>query len=817
MLRRVSFSAALAALALPVLLCGPAGADPGADPGDGPGDDPVSHAEQRKAQPRQDGRRVELSRRAKRAKQVESDAPLTVTIDQLSPSTMPERGVVRISGTVTNTDTAPWSTINVRPFISAAPLTSAAELEEAAKTPDDVVVGDRINDEVHKDFIEELAPGQSAPYNFSIPRRLLGAEAPGVYWFGVHALGEGPEGRDDNADGRARTFLPLVPQARGGQQPTAVVIPLRHQLVYADDGSLEDLAGWTKTLSPGGRLRSLVDFGASSGDRTVSWVVDPGLVDAVRRLAAGNSPRSLEPNLRVGQDDGEDETDPSAPPGEDTGEGTGDETDEDSGEGSGDDSGDDSGDEPSEEPSEPEATAGSPLDLDQLDPMVQAAGRAAQAWLDRLGAAMRSEDEVMTLPYGDVDVAAAARHDPQLLQRAATRSASGGLAGFDVATTPVVASPSGYLDADGLRLVPEGSEVLLTDAMFSPPKPSVASLDGRRVVVTSTGAADGGPGPGDRTGVTSMRQRLLAEAAVRFLDDERTPLTMMVPHDWNPADGGGTFFGGLDVDWLDLTSVDRVAASSPAEPVPSTSLRYPSWQEGAELDAPSFEAADALIRSGAALQNLLSLNNLVSGTVTDQALGTTSYSARTRPSTNRTSADRSRQWIDDRLGQVLVSAPRAVTLSSSSGQFNATITNQLDQPVTVSLQAESDDQLQISSPRRVEVPANKQFTVLLTARTDENGIHEVTLLVTDKRGAPLGASTRISVRSAQLSNVIWLFIGIGAALLFGAIAVRLFRRVRAARRTPPDPGPDPGPDAGPDGAPTVSGEADKHTAGAGTR
>ena len=88
---------------------------------------------------------------------------------------------------------------------------------------------------------------------------------PGVYWFGVHALGESAEGRDQTADGRARTFLPLVPEARTGQEPTAIVIPLRHQLVYTDDGSLDDLAGWTQTLSQGGRLRSLVDFGASSG------------------------------------------------------------------------------------------------------------------------------------------------------------------------------------------------------------------------------------------------------------------------------------------------------------------------------------------------------------------------------------------------------------------------------------------------------------------------------------------------------------------------------------------------------------------------
>ena len=42
--------------------------------------------------------------------------------------------------------------------------------------------------------------------------------------------------------------------------------------------------------------------------------------------------------------------------------------------------------------------------------------------------------------------------------------------------------------------------------------------------------------------------------------------------------------------------------------------------------------------------------------------------------------------------------------------------------------------------------------------------------------------------------MIWLFLGIGCALLFGAIAVRLFRRVRNARRTPAETEDDPDPD-----------------------
>ena len=86
----------------------------------------------------------------------------------------------------------------------------------------------------------------------------------------------------------------------------------------------------------------------------------------------------------------------------------------------------------------------------------------------------------------------------------------------------------------------------------------------------------------------------------------------------------------------------------------------------------------------------------------------------------------------------------------------------------------------------------------------------MTLVVTDKRGTPLGATTGLTIRSAQVSNVIWLFVGIGCALLFGAIGVRLFRRVRNARRAPQET------DGAPDGDGAEPTE-EKEPAGAATR
>ena len=90
--------------------------------------------------------------------------------------------------------------------------------------------------------------------------------------------------------------------------------------------------------------------------------------------------------------------------------------------------------------------------------------------------------------------------------------------------------------------------------------------------------------------------------------------------------------------------------------------------------------------------------------------------------------------------------------------------------------------MEITPPEPVDIAALGNATVLLDASTDAPGLHNVTIQVTDKSGQPIGASDQLSIRSARVSNVIWLFLAAGIGLLFGTIAFRLVRRVRAARR-----------------------------------
>ena len=308
----------------------------------------------------------------------EDDSPLELQIDSLTPSYVPEKGKLRIGGTVTNTSDETFTGINVHAFIGDAPITSVAELAaERERDPADYV-GARITVPGSFDTIDELEPGASTRYQLEVTRQQLGVSEPGVYWFGVHALGDSDVPRDEVADGRARTFLPLVPGKDVDPVPTALVIPVRHRVRHAADGSVEDVEGWARTLAEGGLLRSQVDFGASAGSQPVSWLVDPAVIDTVTALTEGNLPRSLD-DTPAATEDGSGET---PGPGDSSSSG------------------------------EESASPGDGGETDQPEIPVNEATEPGLDWLERFGAAVEG-NEVLGVPYGDLDVSGAAAHDQQ--------------------------------------------------------------------------------------------------------------------------------------------------------------------------------------------------------------------------------------------------------------------------------------------------------------------------------------------------------------------------------------------------------------------
>ncbi|WP_418061164.1 DUF6049 family protein [Pimelobacter simplex] len=708
------------------------------------------------------------------------DAPLEVTIDDLTPGVLPAKGPITVRGTVTNVDLETWTHVRLYPMFGvcstcAPPMTTEAELAAATKTDPETFVGERYtqSNTARYDVPQDLGPGETVSYSFTIPQAALREAVPspqaGVYWFGVHALGASPSAGDDqNADGRARTFLPYLPASTDASVDAAVVVPLRARIAHAADGELGRTVAWEQALSTAGTLGGPLSFGGARGSAPVTWLLDPALPDAVTQLAQGNPTREIAPVKPDEEPSSSEDPSSGESPSGDAGEG-----------------GDDAAD------------VGSAT----LDPDSPVVG-AAESWLRQARAAL-SGGSVALLPYGDPDLSGAATTLPDLYATAREHSSTT-LAAWEVEGTPVVGSPNGYLDATAIRRVDDGAVLLLGDQMFpeetfSPQAPVGGLVGNRPVVVTSSGVARGGPGPDPAQAPVALRQRLLSEAVVRILaargDERPEPLTVVIP-DTIDAAGARAFWTGLEgISWLRLVDLPSLVTSGGIDAgtardrqVDPDDLSYPDGQREAEVPPTVFAEAGALIRSARTLQSILGKDFSIGDTLVGEALAGTSYDVRDDADAGPRLA-RSREWVDERLGGVSLDAPQGVTLSSTSGSFNIAVRNTLDQPVTVRIEASTDRKATIKAANPIVLPANSRASIPISADMKGPGVHNVRLRLTDADGNPIGTEDELPIRSGQVGVVIWVIMGTGAGILFLAIGIRLVRRFR--RRGEPDPEPTP--------------------------
>lgn len=711
------------------------------------------------------------------------ETALTLTIDDLAPGVLPRTGPLVVRGTVTNSDLETWRDINVYPLFGDGPscgtcaevMTTSAQLSLAASTSATTPVGERYTrDDRVRAQIDALAPGQSATYAIAVPQRVLRSifadSSPGVYWFGVHAIGSSDTSpRDTVADGRARTFLPVMPTS-APVVDTALALPLRARIERTADGALARPDDWRNAMALGGRLGTPLAFGAAAGVRPLTWLVDPAVLDAVGQLADGNPERSLEPADAV-EPEGTGNTG-------NTGGGDTEEGDQGpSGEASASAS-------PSDAPEDGDSTA----PTEPVDPDVS----AAAAWL-RQARAQLTARSVATLPYGDPDLAAVGDTSGRLYGLA-RQHPSAVLGAWGVRSLPVATGPDGYLDLAAITTVDDDATLLLGDQLFdrenfASAPPAGARVGRRPLVVTSTGAAEGGPGPQDALSPIGLRQRILSEAAVRSLQAARQRstqpdrLTVVLPAQVDVA-GAGAFWAGLDVPWLrltDLASQQSGGATSSTDAVDPTDLAFTSDGEDDALSPSVVTEALRTVRAARVLQRILGSESTIGDTLVGEALAGISVAERGRQDA-ASRLGRTRDWAEERLAQVRITAPEGVTLSSGSGPFTVGVRNDLDQPVTVRIEAGGiDANLRVRNP--ITVAARSSVSVPVEAEVGGAGVQNLTLRLTDVEGDPVGASATTSVRSSQVGVVIWVIIGAGGAIFLVALALRLRRRLRGERAT----------------------------------
>jgi Family of unknown function (DUF6049) len=667
------------------------------------------------------------------ARPVDPEQPLVPRIRSISPDYVPDQGPIVIRGTVTNASDQTWTAINVHGFMGSAPITTSDELSQAMDTPTDAYVGDRITVPGTFDSISSLAPGDQASFTVRLPHSALPVTTPGVYWFGVHVLGDNGEGGPRVAVGRDRTFIPYVPDGAlgaGAQEDAALVVPIRAGITRAPDGSVLDPEAWQQSLQSG-PLHAAVATGLSAQGRPLTWLVDPAVTDVVRRLAHGNPKRTL-----TVPDSGTEG--PSSSP----------------------------------SPSDDSSASGS-----AADSAPSAAARAAQQWLHRVRPLLAADtSELLGLPYGDVAVDSAARYDAPLLPQAFRRTGHA-LKPWGYPLGPVVAPPDGRISSTSLPHIPRDADVLLSDSGVDGADSVVNRVGTHQVLLSSSAAREGGPGPAPAESSIALRQRVLAEAALRVLGDQQ-PLVVELPtelnHPLHPS-----FFTGLDVPWLRLTTLDAATAVTP-QALDASALQPPPADDP-QLGQDVWDSADALLTQGATLQSILTGNHVLRKRLFEEATGNASYDASVTPYLALTRMRETERWVRTNLDAVSLAAPQSVTLASSSGRFSVIVSNELDVPVTVTVRAQAERGLTITGGEPIQLEPHGQQTVPLNASTDERGVYNVRLELTNADGQVLGAHDTFPMRAEQVSRLIWVIIGAGVALLFAAIAVRLTRRIITAR------------------------------------
>jgi len=709
--------------------------------------------------------------------------PLLVHIDAMTP-VLPPSGDVEIAGTVTNVSDETFTRVNLHAFSSEQPIPDALSLSQSALVDPTLFVGDRVTVPGTFDTIDELAPGASATFLDSVPVELLATSGePGVYWIGIHALGDSSVPRDLVADGRARTFIPREPSGGGQAREASVILPIRSRVWFDGDGAVAGTERWARRLAEGGSLDGVLDMADSAGSAPYSWLVDPAVLHALARLARGNPPRSLAPDPNVpGQE--------PAPA------------------------------EPSEDGEETPGTPGETLIPTQAAPTDEPTEAEAQlaasaaAWLERFKLLVGATP-VLTLPYGDIDVSAAIRNDRTRFDQAVQRGAEV-MADLILPSQPAVAPESDLLSPEAIAAVPQGTTILLGDNAFAIPPTSptsVVRLLGHEVVVTSTGAEAGGPGPTAANDPLALRQRLLSEAALRLEADDTAPLVVTLPTVWRGEDAA-SFFTDLEQSWLDLVPFGDVAARTP-KGVPAATLTYTDDDIAEELPRESFSAANRAGEAATLLEQVIIPVTTVEAQVRDEVLVTLSEQHRERPGLAVAAAERVEDSIRADLGMVEIEAPPAVTLSSDSGPLGVTLVNGLDQPVEVKVQVRTDGELTLSGGGVRRLGPGARSVVRFEATTSRAGVHNVRLAVTSLDGVPLGSFDSLPIRAARVSALIWIVMALGALVLFGMIGYRLPGQIRARRAelaaADREPGPAPEPDHETDGATDPDQEIDRAT------
>ncbi|HET9128035.1 MAG TPA: DUF6049 family protein, partial [Propionibacteriaceae bacterium] len=292
-------------------------------------------------------------------------------------------------------------------------------------------------------------------------------------------------------------------------------------------------------------------------------------------------------------------------------------------------------------------------------------------------------------------------------------------------------------------------------------------VSGIAVKDVAMGITGGGPAPAPTTTPVQVRQRAMAQALIATSTGSPMLLPIASQSDLRldqlirPA---------LSATPLDLTlSTPALVTGSEAHPDPSgweqlrhlAHERFSAWGEVTGLTAEATSRADrALARS---------------------------LSSSFTPKQGADFLSKATSLVGDVLGSQAITLALAgeFVLSSSSNNLPATVTNHLDQAVTVRIAFVSENPQRVSVPETpdITVPAGETVTAEFTAHAHTNGSVNVTARLETPQGRPIGAPQQVTLRATSFGQVGWIIVILSGVVFMGATAMRIRQVQREHSRT----------------------------------
>ncbi|WP_067173791.1 hypothetical protein [Microtetraspora niveoalba] len=589
-------------------------------------------------------------------------------------------------------------------------------------------------------------------FEFALTPRDLGMSRQGVYPLAI----EVQDGVSLQPIEIERTFLTYVPP----EQPVpkvklALAMPIVDRPHRAGDSDFmdDDLRASVST----GRLASLLDLVQKSG-RTVTWFVDPALLDDARRTATG------EYTVKTASGGAKKAADPSARRWLDGLRAA-----------------------LTSRPviatpyADPDVTALVHAGLDT--PTQDAVKRGAEVAGDVLG---REISTATAWPVGG----ALDRDGLDELATAGVRTVllSGSTLPPDpqVATTPDTATTLDTVSGPVTALLtdPTLSEALDTDTSV----PGAGTLARQRFLAETAMIAFEQPqgaqgGLGQQSG-TGQQQSGQPQQPVRTV--VAAPSTRL----WNPDPEfvSGLIKAASSAPWLQMTALSSVRPGKAQ--VPRSDLVYTDQDREAELPRTYLGGVKKLGRQADIAETVTTKRQNLFG---DAVLRLASASWRGEAKRASGFVKQVRASIEQRTGQVsVIDTPRA--LAGANGQVPVSVDNSLSESIALKIRVTSDDKSRLGIDARGGVYETEQLNILdnrsqlvnvpVTVHGD-GGESTIAVQLLTADGRPYGKQVHVTVRATGYTGIALVIVGAALAIMLAAVVMRILRR-RSGKTLPRD-------------------------------